>query len=194
MCVERWVGLKDLYFYYVDLGRKMKQLLLKKNNFLIEILRLVCRLSFQIQLIKCNFMIYKINKINSTKIKSQNHFIQKLFIKPTISDGPTTYSIPQGDRKNSDLEFIDRTYDGKMVEKGVLKGGLGQLTDGITAPTNFRSDPDMTGHRGFDWVGWKNDSNRGPIQILFEFEGVRNFSTIRFHASNSFSKEVCVGI
>lgn len=48
---------------------------------------------------------------------------------------------------------------------------------------------------GFDWVGWRNDSlgTAGkPVEMVFEFETVRNFSSIIFHTNNMFSKDVAV--
>ena len=116
--------------------------------------------------------------------------LSPLFILHLLFPGaPISYSMPQGDIKSRDLIFEDFTYDGKEKE-GVLYGGLGQLTDGVIAPTNFRADPEGTGHKGFNWVGWRNDSKREPLEFLFKFDEVRNFSAVRFHASNSFSKEV----
>ena len=90
------------------------------------------------------------------------------------------------------MELADWTYDGQYSpETNILSGGLGQLLDGSEGQSNFRLDPDITGRKGFEWIGWKNDSNdRGPIQIIFEFEKVRNFTSVRFHANNMFSKDV----
>ena len=74
-----------------------------------------------------------------------------------------------------------------------LTGGLGQLTDGAEGHSNFRLDPDQYGKKGYEWVGWKNETaDQPPIRIIFEFDKVRNFTTIRFHCNNMFSKEVRV--
>jgi len=52
--------------------------------------------------------------------------------------------------------------------------------------------------KGYEWVGWRNDSTERPgsetgyVEIVFEFERVRNFTALRFHANNMFSKDVRV--
>jgi hypothetical protein len=38
-----------------------------------------------------------------------------------FSDGPISYSIPQGDKRSYDIQFFDETYDG-YNENGTLKG------------------------------------------------------------------------
>lgn len=46
-----------------------------------------------------------------------------------------------------------------------------------------------------EWVGWRNDSvglEGSPLEILFEFDRVRNFSAMSLHVSNQFSKDVMV--
>ena len=69
----------------------------------------------------------------------------------------------------------------------------GQLTDGVEGNTNFRLDSEDMGIKGYEWVGWGNDTfNNKPIEILFKFDQVRNFSEVRIHANNMFTKEVRV--
>ena len=53
------------------------------------------------------------------------------------TDGAVWYSMPQGDRRNADLDLYDVTYDGDVTVPptgsdvaGWLSGGLGQLSDG----------------------------------------------------------------
>jgi discoidin domain receptor family protein 2 len=102
--------------------------------------------------------------------------------------------MPQGERRTADLDFFDYTYDG-TVTNNYLSGGIGQLMDGVEGQTNFRVDPDNIGHKGYEWIGWKNDTTdvrRSPIQIVFEFDRIRNFSWVRFHVNNQFSKDVRV--
>ena len=70
--------------------------------------------------------------------------------------------------------------------------------DGVEGNSNFRFDPDNSGRKGYDWVGWKNDSSSGtggevrrpPVQIVFQFDRVRNFSSVWFHSNNLFSKDI----
>lgn len=118
--------------------------------------------------------------------------------------------MPQGERRGTELDLSDLTYDGKL-ENGWLTGGLGQLTDGAEGHSNFRLDTDGHGRKGYEWVGWKNDtimslmssatsglsaigaaSSEPVVSILFEFDRPRNFSSVRFHCNNMFSKEVRV--
>jgi len=100
--------------------------------------------------------------------------------------------MPQGERRGTEVDLYDFTYDGN-TDNDHLSGGLGQLTDGAEGHTNFRLDPDNSGKKGYEWVGWKNDTvGRPPIEMLFEFDRLRNFSAVRFHCNNMFSKEVRV--
>lgn len=46
---------------------------------------------------------------------------------------------------------------------------------------------------GYEWVGWKNDSSFArPIEIIFTFDQVRNFSDAYFYCNNMHTKEVQV--
>lgn len=104
--------------------------------------------------------------------------------------GLLSYSMPQGETRGFEVDLFDHSYDGRESQ-GYLSGGLGQLTDGSLGHSNFRMDLDGLGRKGYEWVGWKNDTvDRPPVQILFEFNGVKNFSSIRLHSNNMFSKEV----
>merc|ERR1719193_748771 len=49
--------------------------------------------------------------------------------------------------------------------------------------------------KGYEWVGWKNDTVKGttgPVEIIFRFEQVRNFTHMVLHCNNLFSKDVQV--
>ena len=49
--------------------------------------------------------------------------------------------------------------------------------------------------QGYEWVGWKNDAVKGttgPVEIIFQFEQVRNFTHMVLHCNNLFSKDVQV--
>ena len=94
--------------------------------------------------------------------------------------------MPQGAKRGSDILLYDRTYDGETVDK-LLVGGLGQLTDAAKGQKNFRH------MKGYDWVGWHNDSFGGdPVEIVFKFDEVRNFSSVQIHCSNSFGRDIRV--
>ncbi|PVD21718.1 hypothetical protein C0Q70_17518 [Pomacea canaliculata] len=107
-------------------------------------------------------------------------------------DGTVSYDMPQGDKRGSEVDLYDFTYDG-LVKDDYLSGGLGQLTDGDYGDTNFRLDTKKMGVKGYEWVGWKNDSNRmEPISLVFKFDTVRNFSKVVIHSNNHHTKEVRV--
>ena len=98
----------------------------------------------------------------------------------------------QGERRGSEVDLYDFNYDG-TVKNHQLTGGLGQLTDGELGETNFRLDPKGFGIKGYEWVGWRNESHTGkPIQLVFKFDNVRNFTALRLHCNNMFSKDVRV--
>jgi len=80
------------------------------------------------------------------------------------------------------MDFYDFTYDGS-VSDGHLFGGLGQLTDYEVGDTNFRLDGQNLGRKGYEWVGWRNDSGSGiagspsksnsrSVNIVFGFDQV----------------------
>lgn len=48
---------------------------------------------------------------------------------------------------------------------------------------------------GSRWVGWYNDSRDGePVEILFEFDTVREFHAVHLHTNNMFNRGVQVRI
>jgi hypothetical protein len=96
-----------------------------------------------------------------------------------------SYQIPQGDRRSFDMDFSDKTYDSSSAN------GLGQLIDGEIGSDDIRLDTQSWGLRGFEWVGWKKTiKNRTFVQLKFNFDSIRNFTEIRFHTNNMFSKDV----
>ncbi|XP_076351976.1 discoidin domain-containing receptor 2-like isoform X4 [Tachypleus tridentatus] len=107
------------------------------------------------------------------------------------TEGLLSYSMPQGERRGLELDFSDNTYDG-VRDDSYLNGGLGQLTDGVEGGDNFKADVYGYG-KGFEWVGWKNDSSYSrPLEIVFAFDTVRNFSSMYFHCNNMFTKDIRV--
>ena len=100
--------------------------------------------------------------------------------------------MPQGDRRNSELDFSDMVYDGKITNNIYLTNGLGQLMDSEEGQANFRLDPQGLGRKGYEWVGWKNESfaSSAAVDIIFKFDAVRNFSSVDLHCNNMFSREV----
>ena len=109
------------------------------------------------------------------------------------TDGLVSYSVVQGDIRGN-INFADDTYNGTIDEKGVLSGGLGQLTDNEYGHSNFRIDLHGNNKKGYEWVGWRSDNRLKdmPIEIFFEFGNIRNFTSVKLHCNNMFSKEVRV--
>ncbi|XP_052828814.1 discoidin domain-containing receptor 2 isoform X2 [Octopus bimaculoides] len=109
------------------------------------------------------------------------------------ADALLSYSMPQGHQRGTELELYDYTYDG-MRKDGYLSGGVGQLTDGLQGNSNFRmTDSKGLGVKGYDWVGWRNNSDMfKPIEIIFKFDGVRNFSEVFLYCNNAYKKYVRV--
>jgi len=67
--------------------------------------------------------------------------------------------------------------------------GLGQLTDGILAGDDYRLSDNVQGigKMGYDWIGWKR---RSSLNFLFYFSTLQNLTTIRFHTSNLFTRDI----
>ncbi|XP_073975578.1 discoidin domain-containing receptor 2 isoform X4 [Rhodnius prolixus] len=108
-------------------------------------------------------------------------------------EGVVSYSMPQGERRSGEPDLRDNSYDG-VEEGGWLSGGLGQLVDGHKGLDDFHMD--VFGHgKGYEWVGWRNDSfstSGRPVEIVFEFDTLRNFSAMYLHTNNLYSKDVQV--
>ncbi|XP_037082022.1 discoidin domain-containing receptor tyrosine kinase B-like [Pollicipes pollicipes] len=103
------------------------------------------------------------------------------------TDGVVSYSAPQGESRWPGVELTDRTYDG-LHDQGQLYGGTGQLNDGTYGGDNFRQD---RGHgRGFEWVGWRNSTADGTLEMKFKFDTVRNFSEVIIHTNNDRQREI----
>lgn len=46
---------------------------------------------------------------------------------------------------------------------------------------------------GNGWVGWKNDSFKdGYVDLVFEFDQIRNFSAVHLFTNNFFNRDVQV--
>ncbi|CAF0839166.1 unnamed protein product [Didymodactylos carnosus] len=105
------------------------------------------------------------------------------------SDHVISYTIPQGEQRTFDMEFLDDTYDG-VQNNGMLTDGMGQLFDGETGTDDYRTDSQSLGIRGYEWIGWKKESQ--PIDIIFYFDDIRNFTELLIHTNNMYTKDVQV--
>jgi len=98
-----------------------------------------------------------------------------------IADGVISYDTRQGDRRGTEMDFYDFTYDGS-VSDGQLAGGLGQLSDYELGSSNFRLDGQNVGRKGYEWVAWRNDSTAAAaltsqsrhVNIVFHFDQVQH--------------------
>uniref|UniRef100_A0A3Q3QDD7 receptor protein-tyrosine kinase n=1 Tax=Monopterus albus TaxID=43700 RepID=A0A3Q3QDD7_MONAL len=101
-------------------------------------------------------------------------------------DGLMSYSIPDGHQmiyRGLDVYFNDSVYDGAS--------GLGQLTDGTWGLDDFLHSHIYGMWPGYDYVGWSNKSfPKGYVEMIFEFDHVRNFTSMKVHCSNMFSRGV----
>ncbi|XP_061694651.1 discoidin domain-containing receptor 2-like [Syngnathoides biaculeatus] len=107
-------------------------------------------------------------------------------------DGLMSYSIPEGHRmtyRGLDVSFNDSVYDGASAEKP--SKGLGQLTDGTWGLDDFLDSHVYGMWPGYDYVGWSNKSApKAYVEMTFEFDHVRNFTSMKVHCSNMFSRGV----
>ncbi|KAF7664699.1 hypothetical protein LDENG_00169060 [Lucifuga dentata] len=107
-------------------------------------------------------------------------------------DGLMSYSITDGHQmihRGLDVYFNDSVYDGALAER--LTKGLGQLTDGTWGLDDFLHSHTYGMWPGYDYVGWTNKSfPKGYVEMTFEFDHVRNFTSMKVHCNNMFSRGV----
>ncbi|XP_043913910.1 discoidin domain-containing receptor 2-like isoform X2 [Protopterus annectens] len=111
------------------------------------------------------------------------------------SDGLESYSAPVGQQTiaapGQPIVYLnDTTYDG-FSEKRNIFGGLGQLTDGVLGLDDFSQGRLSWLWPGYDYVGWQNGSfNSGYVEMEFQFDQQRNFTHMKVHCNNMFSRGV----
>jgi hypothetical protein len=133
---------------------------------------------------------FRLYPVQSTDKKSKRMCLRLELYGCLTPDHLVSYTIPTGDRRAFDMDFIDKTYDGQTTN-ALLHHGLGQLIDGDTGSDDIRLDTQSWALRGFEWVGWKKTlKNRTSIHMKFYFDSIRNFTEIRFHTNNMFSKDI----
>ncbi|KOB69236.1 Epithelial discoidin domain-containing receptor 1, partial [Operophtera brumata] len=110
-------------------------------------------------------------------------YIQNLVKLNKTELGIVSYTMPKGDKRSNGVELTDMTYDGQWGEE--LRGGLGQLVDGV-----FGGDEIREAAKNSAWVGWRNDSRPNPPVIVFEFDKVREFSALHLYCNNKFMRDV----
>ncbi|XP_030062824.1 discoidin domain-containing receptor 2 [Microcaecilia unicolor] len=108
-------------------------------------------------------------------------------------DGLVSYSAPSGQQfilpGGSVISLNDSTYDGAIGYS--LMEGLGQLTDGVAGLDDFTQTDKYHVWPGYDYLGWKNESfTNGYVEIMFEFDRIRNFTAMKVHCNNMFTRGV----
>ncbi|XP_053325153.1 discoidin domain-containing receptor 2 [Spea bombifrons] len=108
-------------------------------------------------------------------------------------DGLVSYNAPSGQQfllpEGQIMYLNDSIYDGAVGYS--MNEGLGQLTDGVSGLDDFTLTHEYHMWPGYDYVGWSNESfSNGYVEIVFEFDRIRNFTTMKVHCNNMFSKNV----
>ncbi|XP_071984637.1 discoidin domain-containing receptor 2 isoform X2 [Engystomops pustulosus] len=108
-------------------------------------------------------------------------------------DGLVSYNSPSGQQfllpEGQIVNLNDTIYDGAVGYS--MTEGLGQLTDGVSGLDDFTLTHEYHMWPGYDYVGWSNESfHNGYVEIMFEFDRIRNFTTMKVHCNNMFSKGV----
>ncbi|XP_040040649.2 discoidin domain-containing receptor 2 isoform X4 [Gasterosteus aculeatus] len=102
-------------------------------------------------------------------------------------DGLVSYNAPAGEQMSLPAYFNDSVYDGAVIHS--MTEGLGQLTDGVCGLDDFSHSHVYNVWPGYDYVGWTNESfPAGFVEIMFEFDRTRNFTTMKVHCNNMFSQ------
>ncbi|XP_019134706.2 discoidin domain-containing receptor 2 [Larimichthys crocea] len=107
-------------------------------------------------------------------------------------DGLVSYNAPAGEQMNLPAFPVyvnDSVYDGAVIHS--MTEGLGQLTDGVCGLDDFTLSHVYNVLPGYDYVGWNNESfPSGYVEIMFEFDRTRNFTTMKVHCNNMFSRHI----
>ncbi|KAM4641034.1 discoidin domain-containing receptor 2 isoform 2-T2 [Discoglossus pictus] len=108
-------------------------------------------------------------------------------------DGLVSYNAPSGQQfllpEGQAIYLNDTIYDGAVGYS--MTEGLGQLTDGVSGLDDFTLTHEYHMWPGYDYVGWSNESfTNGYVEIMFEFDRIRNFTTMKVHCNNMFTKGV----
>ncbi|XP_056460655.1 discoidin domain-containing receptor 2 isoform X3 [Gadus chalcogrammus] len=107
-------------------------------------------------------------------------------------DGLVSYNAPVGEQMNLPsfpVYLNDSVYDGAVIHS--MTEGLGQLTDGVCGLDDFTQSQVYNAWPGYDYVAWTNESfPSGYVEIMFEFDRVRNFTTMKVHCNNMFWRGV----
>ena len=98
-------------------------------------------------------------------------------------DGPVSYEVPQPFESITE-SYADFLYSGIEDSEGVLKGGVGQLVDGVKGTEALNTDKGR-----LPWVGWATPLS----QIIFDFGALRQFHAVTVHAFFNSSRVTSFG-
>lgn len=90
---------------------------------------------------------------------------------------PSSYELLNGERGGGTYTFFDDAYNGSgnpQLENDALSGGLGDLTDGVIATSNWTSQPDA-------YIGWVSIEP----EITFNFDNIIELNTVSFYFDDS---------
>ncbi|XP_060697252.1 discoidin domain-containing receptor 2 [Hemiscyllium ocellatum] len=110
------------------------------------------------------------------------------------ADGLYSYSGPVGQtigKPGAAVVYLnDSTYDG-VQDSRRSQDGLGQLTDGVLGLDDFTQSHEYRVWPGYDYIGWSNETFAGQyVELEFEFDQCRNFSSMKVHCNNLYTKSV----
>ncbi len=99
----------------------------------------------------------------------------------------TSYDMPNGSGQahGGSYNYWDKSYTGggsTTTDGALLKGGVGDLTDGVTTTSNWYGIENAAGTGPY--VGWLNGVTANPT-IDFRFGTVVVVDTVRIHADDS---------
>ncbi|KAK9873618.1 hypothetical protein WA026_023297 [Henosepilachna vigintioctopunctata] len=109
----------------------------------------------------------------------------------SIKQSIVRYSAPKGEIRDENINLEDISFDG-IYEGAYVKNGLGQLIDGLYGDDDYQKQ--LQGENsGTRWVGWSNGTRGGePVDLTFEFRGIREFHAVHLHCNNMFTRGVQV--
>ena len=78
-------------------------------------------------------------------------------------------------------KFTDQSYDGVLLHTGMLKSGLGKLTDNDYE----KNDSNPFNMSTFPFVGWnRSDFTNAYVTIMFRFTNIRKFFNVNLRTAN----------
>uniref|UniRef100_A0A915C0W7 Discoidin domain-containing receptor 2 n=3 Tax=Parascaris univalens TaxID=6257 RepID=A0A915C0W7_PARUN len=101
-------------------------------------------------------------------------------------DGLMYYSMSHDGSRIGDHDFRDRIFENSQMSSSFsgAKKGLGLLADGLIATWNPLGEY-VAARSNSSWIGWSKLMTNGSIELIFEFDQIRNFSYMELWAYGS---------